>query len=586
MSTTEPVASPAVDPILVSVVRNRLDVVTKEMGQVMLRTARSPIFSEARDFVTAVFDRHGRNVAQTSYIPVLVNSTPWAIEQFTAAFEGDMQDGDVYLLNDPHKGNNHPPDLTIAKPILHEGELAYWTLSKGHHVDVGGKGVVGYNPAAQTVFEEGMLFPPTKLVDAGRPNQALVDVFLNNLMLAPLVQGDLEAQLGAVHVGDRLVRDLIAKYGMDTLDSLVDAMLDAAERQMRDAVGAIPDGRYAGEALVDSDGLGTERIRIAVETIVSGDEITFDFSDSDAQVPGYLNSPMANTASATCVGLYLCIDPGVPRIEGATRPITVTAPPGSVVNPLPPAPTTLCTTSGCEAIIEAVFDALGKAMPDRVPAGWSRMFMPNTMGLNPNTGGPFGELHAISRGGSGAVAGVDGYDHIGSVVTLGGFRASDPELFELTTPYLLRRYGYLTDSAGPGAARGGLGVQAEFEIQADGLACVDWGSGALPETAAIGRSGGHAAIPNHHAVVHPDGTSDEPRPNSFVTLQRGDAYRIVAGGGGGFGDPRERSVAQVADDVRQGYVSSAAAREHYGVVVDETGHVDDQATAQLREETA
>lgn len=578
MSTT------TVDPVLVSVVRNRLDVATKEMGQVMLRTTRSPIFSEARDFVTAIYDRRGRIIAQTSYIPVLVNATPWAIEQFAETFADDMAEGDIYILNDPHKGNNHPPDITIAKPILHEGELAYWTVSKGHHVDVGGKGVVGYNPLAASVFEEGMLFGPTKLYEAGKPNRALIDFFLNNLMLAPLVQGDLEAQIGAVQVGDRLVRELIAKYGMDSLERLENALMDAAERQMRDALSAIPDGTYEGEALVDSDGLGTERIRIAVRTTVEGDEITFDFSDSAPQVPGYLNSPLANTVSATCVGLYVCIDPSIPRVEGANRPVHVFAPPGLVVNPLPPAPTTLCTTSLNEALIEAIFDSLSKAIPERVPAGWSRMFMPNTTGMNPNTGMPFGELHAIARGGSGAVREVDGYDHIGSVITLGGFRSSDPELFELTTPYMLRRYGYLTDSAGAGTTRGGLGVLAEFEVQADGLGCVDWGSGALPETAASGRSGGLPGIPNHHTVVHPDGSSMEPRPNQFVPLARGDVFRIVAGGGGGYGDPRERPPAAVAEDVRQGYVSADAARDVYCVALEADGAVDEAETARLRSE--
>ena len=572
----------AVDPILVSVVRNRLEVATKEMGQVMLRTTRSPIFSEARDFVTAIFDRRGRIIAQTSYIPVLVNATPWAIEQFAEAFRDDMAEGDVYILNDPYKGNNHPPDITIAKPIIHEGELAYWTVSKGHHVDVGGKGVVGYNPLAASVYEEGMLFGPTKLYDAGEPNRALIDFFLNNLMLAPLVQGDLEAQTGAVHVGDRLVRELIAKYGLALLERLENALMDAAERQMREALAAIPDGTYEGESLADSDGLGTERIRVAVSTRVAGDEITFDFSGSDAQVPGYLNSPLANTVSATCVGLYVCIDRTIPRVEGANRPVHVFAPPGLVVNPLPPAPTTLCTTSLNEALIEAIFDSLCKAIPDRVPAGWSRMFMPNTTGMNPNTGMPFGELHAIARGGSGAVRETDGYDHIGSVITLGGFRSSDPELFELTTPFMLRRYGYLTDSAGAGATRGGLGILAEFEVQADGLGCVDWGSGALPETAAAGRRGGRPGIPNHHTVFHPDGGVDEPRPNQFVSLGRGDVFRVVAGGGGGYGDPRGRPVARVADDVRQGYVSVGAARAEYGVAIGDDGAVDEQQTARLR----
>ncbi len=574
----------AVDPILVSVIKNRLDVITKEMGQVMLRTTRSPIFSEARDFVTAIYDRYGRNIAQTSYIPVLVGATPWAIRAFAEAFEDDMQDGDIYILNDPYKGNNHSPDITIAKPVFYEGKLAYWALSKGHHIDIGGKGVVGYNPLATSIYDEGLQIPPVKLYEAGKPNKSLIRLFLNNVILAPLVEGDLEAQIGAVQVGERLIKKLVGKYGMSCLDQVTEAMLDAAERQMRAAIRNIPDGIYTGEAIVDNDGLHEEpRVHIRVTSTVSGDEITFDFNESDSQVDGYLNSPIPNTVSATHIGLYLTIEPTIPRNEGATRPIHVLADSGKVVNPLPPAPVVLCTVSATEAIVEAVLDSLSHAMPERVPAGWSRMFMPNTTGINYKNQRPFGELHAISRGGSGAMPnGVDGYDHIGSVVTLGGFRASDPEIFELTTPFLLRYYGYQQDSGGPGESRGGLGITAEFEIGADNLGCVDWGNGALPETAAVGRQGGHSGIPNYHRIIHADGSMYEPHPNQFIEIRKGDHFQIVAGGGGGYGDPRKRPVERVLHDVKEGFVSVKQAREMYAVVTDEHGALDAEATAKLR----
>jgi N-methylhydantoinase B len=571
------------DPILVSVVRNRLDHITKEMGQVMLRTTRSPIFSEARDFVTAIYDRRGNKIAQTSYIPILVDATPWAMREFEARFGDDLAEGDIYILNDPYKGNNHSPDITIVKPVFIGGEHAFWTLSKGHHIDIGGKGVVGYDPSATSVQDEGMLFPATKLYSAGVPNQALIDVFLNNVVLAPLVQGDLEAQVGAVNVGERQLHRLAAKYGVTRLEAVIDDMLDATEREVRAAISQIPDGMYHGTSYADNDGIVSEPIKYDVVATVKGTDITFDLSGSSPQVPGYINSPMCNTASAVSIGLFLCLDPKVPHNDsGASRPIEVVAAEGTVVNPLPPAPVVLCTTAGVEAIVEAVLDALSKAVPQDVPAGWSRMFMPNTTGWNPLNDRPFGELHAISRGGSGGNAYADGYDHVGSVVTLGGFRASDPEMFELTTPYLLRRYEYLPDSAGPGEHRGGLGIRAEFEILATGLRCVDWGSGALEKTAAIGRQGGLSGSRNRHVIHRVDGTEVETRPNQFVEINKGDVYRIEAGGGGGYGDPARRNVEVVARDVREGVVSPAQAREAYKVVVDPDGTVDHTATQRLR----
>ena len=155
------------DQIKVTVIGNRLDAISKEIGQTMLRTSRSPIFSEARDFVTAIFDAQQRLVAQTAYIPVLMGALPYALRSIAGTFAGDVEDGDIFILNDPYRGNNHPPDITIAKPVFHGGKLAFWSVSKGHHADVGGGGVAGYNPGAKVVWEEGIRIPPAKLYMKG-----------------------------------------------------------------------------------------------------------------------------------------------------------------------------------------------------------------------------------------------------------------------------------------------------------------------------------------------------------------------------------------------------------------------------------
>lgn len=571
------------DSIQVSVVRNRLDHITKEMGQTMLRTARSPIFSEARDFVTVIFDAKGEKIAQTSYIPILVDATPTALAEMIRVFGEAVAEGDIYVLNDPYAGNNHGPDVTFAKPVFVNGVHRYWTVSKGHMIDIGGKGVVGYNPLSESVRDEGMHFGATRVFAKGAPNEEWFALFYNNLMMPDIVQADMQACFGAVNVGERLLQSLEAKLGAQTIDYIVEDMLASSEATIRDAIRVIPDGVYEGESVADNDGLTGRPVRFHVKMTVSGDSIEFDLSGSDDQVPGYINSPLCNTASAISLAMYTCLDPDTPHSDsGVSKPISVIARAGSVANPLPPAPVVLCTTSGVEAIIEAATQALAKALDDKVPAGWSRMFIPNTAGYNPFTGRMYGEMHTFVRGGSGATPTADGYDTLGSVVSLGGMRASCPEMLELSTPFLLHHYEYVPDSGGAGRNRGGLGVSADFELLADGIRSVAWGSGELPETAAAGRAGGHRANPNSHYVLKKNGEKVPFHPNAFLDIEKGDHFVINAGGGGGWGDPVQRDPQLVRTDVIAGVVTADAARELYKVALTESLDVDEDATARLR----
>lgn len=572
-----------IDPVVVSVVRNRLQHITQEMGQTMLRTARSPIFSEARDFVTAVFDRRGNKVAQTSFIPVLVDSTPWAMRAMEKAFSGSVKDGDIYVLNDPFQGNNHGPDITVVKPVFFEGEHMFWTLSKGHHIDIGGKGVVGYNPLAETVFDEGMHFGPSRLYDGGVLNEAFRSVFFNNLFMPDVVDADLQSQIGAVRVGDTLLRGLLAKHGTAGLESVIDEILSSSERRMREALRGIPDGVYEGEAWSDNAGASREPVRFHAKVTVAGDEIDIDMSGSQDQVIGYINSPICNTASAVSIALFLCLDPDIPHNDsGSGVPINVHARKGSVVNPTRPSAVVLSTTSGTEAIISATLEALAQAMPERVPADWSRMCIPNTQGFNPNTGRMFGEMHSIVRGGSGATPTADGYDSLGSAVCLGGFRATCPELFEMTAPVILHEYSYLPDSAGAGQYRGGFGVKAEWEYLENGMRSVLWGAGNTEKTRPLGRHGGQPGLANHHQILN-DGVLQDLEPNTFVDISKGSRYVIKTGGGGGWGDPAQREPSSVLSDVCAGLVSADVALNTYLVVIDDEQKVDESATKALRE---
>ncbi len=573
-----------IDPVLAAVICNRLAAITREIGETMLRTSRSPIFSEARDFVTAIFDHKLRWVANKGYIPVIAGTAPHAQRAIAEAFDGDIHEGDVFILNDPYRGNNHPPDITVTKPVFYQGQLRFWAMAKGHNADVGGGGVVGYNPAARDCWEDALRIPPMKLYERGRYRKDVWDMILLNLRIPFLVEGDLHCQVGAATLGERALVGLVEKYGPDTVEAAIDYLIVASERQMRAEIQKIPNGRYTAERLIDNDGVGRDRpIAIRLAVLVEDEEIIFDFTGTDPQARGYVNSSYSNTVSSCKLALFSCIDPDVPMNEGSTRVVKVIAPEGSVVNPREPAPTTLCTVSTCEAITECGWLALAQAIPERSNAVWARWFGPASMGLNPRTGRPFAEIHFMTKGGGGATQGFDGWDHLGTPVCLGGIRAPDPELHELVSPYTILRYEYLTDTAGPGQWRGGAGVACSWRVEADGIPMAFFGSGTLPETAPTGILGGAGSQPNR-AVLRRAGNSEEPLDaNTMLMVNAGDVIESYSSGGGGCGHPFDRPVEKVWADVRDGLVSVEAARDLYGVALDPiTQEVDREATERLR----
>lgn len=572
------------DPILVAVIGNALDGITKEIGQTMLRTSRSQIFVEARDFATSIFSADVRLIAQTHYIPVIGGATVFAQRAIATAFEGNIHEGDVFIHNDPYNGGSHLPDITIARPVFWDGELVFWALTKGHNADVGGGGVVGFNPAAVDIQEEGVRIPPVKIVDRGEMRTDVWELILSGVRIRALVEGDIRCMIGATAIGERRLLDLLDKYGPATIAAATDQLLDASERQVRAEIARIPDGEYSAQRVIDNDGIDKDRLQtIALTVKVKGDEMTFDFSKSDPQARGFINSPIANTVSATHLAIFGAIDADIRYNHGATVPIKVIAPEGSIVNPRSPAPVAASTVASCETIAETVWIALAQAVPELVHATWARWCTPATAGLNPRTGRHFADLHFLGKGGSGGTHGFDGWDHLAPANTLGGLRSPDPELHELETPYLLEQVEYEQDSAGAGQWRGGLGVRYRWRVLGDDIICATYGSGFVSDSAPVGLLGGQGGIVQRLTVTHPNGEEQEIQTNSFYTLNAGDVFEVVSSGGGGFGDPRLRPAELVQRDVRQQVVSLEAARDHYGVVLDPvTLEIVEDQTAELR----
>lgn len=581
-------ASAKFDPIAASVITARLANITREMGETMLRTSRSPIFSESRDFVTALFDDSGRLIAQTTYIPVLLGSLPCAMEAVTGRYAHEaIHDGDLFLLNDPYVGNTHIPDLTVLKPIFYEGRLRFWAVNKGHHADLGGAGIAGYNPDARTVYDEGLRLPPTRLFAKGRRIDEVWSLLLANVRNRELVQGDLLCQIGAARIGEQGIKHLLKQHGYRPVMRAVELELEATRRQMEKAVASIPEGSYSAERPLDyaDHAVSSPKIRLTIR--VRNKHAAFDFTGTDPEVAGFLNSSYANTVSSSWQALLGALGKDVRMNHGSYRAISVSAPAGSLVNARDPAPTTACTVVTCAAIVEATWLALAAAIPDRIQACWGKWCGPHTEGFNPRTRRRFVSIHHFCKGGGGATEGLDGWNHVGPISSMGGARAPDPERHEMTCPYFIESYEYLCDSGGPGRWRGGLGVHYRFRVLADGVQFVAAGGGLSPETATFGAAGGLPAPLSILILERAGGESERLDVNRRYVLNRGDVVEILANGGGGFGDPLARAPEEVLDDVVDGVVSAESARRDYGVEVDLSGRgIDAAETERLRRAAA
>ncbi|OFZ89185.1 MAG: hydantoin utilization protein B [Betaproteobacteria bacterium RBG_16_64_18] len=580
----KPRVKPRTDPIQVSVLQRRLKSITEEMGLTLLRTTRSPILNEARDFVTGLYDARGRMLEQTEYIPVLAFALQPACENVLRFFGDDIHPGDVILHNDVFSGGNQNNDVAVFKPIFHGRKLVAWAACKGHQADIGGAVRGGYNPEAREVWQEALRIPAVKIYERGKLRRDVWNLIFANIRLK-IVEEDIKAQIGGCTVGERGYKALLARLGPTKLERLLGELFDSTEKMVRKEISAIPDGTYRGESYAFYDGVtdGTKmKIKLAVS--VRGEQVTFDFSGSSPQTPGFVNAPQSATASALLLTFLMLIKPDIPHNAGILRPIRIVNPEGSFLNARFPAATTF-GNSITGPTSDAIFRAFSQALPKMVTAGWNRFLGFAVSGHDPRHDAPYVDILFLSlKGGSGATWMADGYDHIGLINCAGGILAQDYEMFEIHDPHFLVKHEYLPDSAGAGRWRGGLGVETEFVMRGDNVTGVAFGDGVEEEARAFGFFGGKPGSRNAITLSYPDGTRRQAKSKEIIRgIPRGTVYKQVAGGGGGYGDPFERPADLVLADVRNGLIGVEAARADYGVCIDPHTLVLDAArTMELR----
>ncbi len=514
------------NPILLEVFKNRFSSIAEEMGLVLQRTSFSPNIKERRDFSCAIFDENGQMIAQAAHIPVHLGSMPLSVKSVIESLE--LKEGDMAVLNDPFRGGTHLPDVTMVAPVYVNGKPVFYVANRAHHADIGGISP-GSMPLATSLFQEGIRIPPLKIVEAGRINEELLSLINANVRTPKEREGDFAAQIMANRVGIKRLLELIEKYSLSTVKNYSRFLIDYSERIMRKTLQSIPDGVYEFEDFMEDDGLGNEDVKIRVKITIDGDSAVVDFSGSDKEVEGSINSVRAIAVSAVLYVFRCLVKEDIPTNAGCMRPIKVITKKGTIVDANFPRAVSAGNVETSQRIVDVLLGALSKALPDFVPAA-SQGTMNNVTvgGTDPENGTPFTYYETIG-GGMGAWAKGNGESAVHSHMT--NTLNTPVEALEFVYPFMVTEYSIRRGSGGKGLFNGGDGIVREFKFLTDVEVTVISERRRIPPYGLFGGEPGKAGV---NSVVK--GGKKVLKPAKFTEkLSAGDLLRIETPGGGGWG---------------------------------------------------
>lgn len=548
----------SIDPVTLEVIWNRFMSVANEQQDTLIRTAFSTIVRESQDLACGLFDTKGRMIAQSlSGTPGHINAMATSMKHFLAAFPPDkIEPGDALITNDPWQTAGQINDITITTPIFRNGKLVALFANTCHSADIGGRIL---SAEAREVFEEGLRIPIMKLFERGEPNKILMQIVRSNVRQPDEVIGDFYAQTACNETGGRALLEMMDEFGLDSIDSVAEEIIRRSEAAVRAEIRKLPSGEWTNETW--SDGF-EEPIVVRCAVKVAGDEIFIDFTGSSPQSARGINVVLNYTHAYASFAIKAAICPDVPHNEGSFRPVHVSAPPGSILNALDPAPVASRQVIG-HFIPSAIFAALSGAMPGRLMApGADPIWLSVWRGQNP----PF-TLTVFQVGGTGARPKKDGLNAVGFPSGVAGVPA---EVIESLSPVVMKRRQLRSDSGGAGTWRGGLGQLTEFTRRGEGR----WSVSSIADRtvyAAPGLLGGQSGAPGE--VTLGDGTRLNAK--ALKDLEQGEVVHVNLPGGGGYGDPMKRDVEKVRWDVVENYISPEEAERRYGVAVRYSGKADE-----------
>jgi len=575
----------ALDPVTLAVLKGRLEQIADEMDATLFRSAFNPIIAEAHDASHGLYHAEtGETLVQgKSGLPIFVGAMSFAVKAVIDKFgaTGGINEGDVFIFNDPYEGGTHLSDFKLVQPFYRDGKLFCFLASVGHWHDVGGNVPGNYNPVATESFQEGMMIPPVKLFSKGELRQDVIDIMQANSRLPGSLYGDLNGQINALRLGNDRLGALLGEYGADTVAGAMTELRDRAGQLMRSLIADMPDGRYSADDFLDNDGIVDEPLRIALDIVIEGETMILDFSRTSPACAGPVNISRS-TAIASCYVALKHVFKDVPANAGVLEPITFVIPDDSLLSVKAPKPVGGYTETILR-IIDTVFVALSDAAPEMVNGcAYGTINALSLAGHRKN--GQRWVMFSFFGGGHGGNPEGDGLNHGNAPIST----ATIPpmEILEAAYPVRFTQWALRPDSGGAGRHRGGLGAIYEIELLEEKADVFLFGErGRFAPHGVVG--GGDAAL-NKFTYEQVDGAHTPPMASKMVgiKLAQGQKVRLETPGGGGYGDVLERAPDAVAEDVRLGYVSADAAAKTYRTIIAADGSVDTAATEVLRAESA
>jgi N-methylhydantoinase B len=551
------------DAVQMEVFSNRLLAIAEDMGSILIRSSFSSNIKERRDCATALFDARGRLVAQADLIPIHLAAMMGGVHAILRRYDlAELAPGDAFVCNDPYlAGGSHLPDISVISPIHHDGEVRFFAGNIAHHADVGGRNPGSTSGSSRSIFEEGIRIPVIRIARGGEVDRDLVDMIACNTRDPEERVLDLNVQVGTNIRGGKMLCQLIDRMGWRAVGQAIEDILTYTRRRLRNRIAALPDGEYRFTRELDDDGFGGETIPLTCIARIRGDSLELDFSQCGREARGAVNLPESALQASVYYSVKSVLDPDLMPNQGMIDPITITAPPGNIASPRPPAAVAARAVTS-NRLCGAIFGALYQAMPaDRVMASCNDSTSATSVsGWHPKRRTTYIYPESMG-GGAGAFADRDGQDAI-HVHTVNSTNLP-VEALELEYPLLLDEYCFVPDSGGAGKYRGGLGMARQIRIRHDGTtASLRSDAHVIP---APGVFGGRPS--NVTRITRNPGTPQAEllySKASGLAMKAGETIRVETLGGGGYGDPRDRPEDLLARDLRQGKVTRAAAERDYG----------------------
>jgi N-methylhydantoinase B len=565
-----------VDPITLAVVRNNLISIANGMQETAFRCAVTTFMYEIMDCCFGLLDEECGVVAQSHGILLFLGSLGPATKKSVEIIgKESLEPGDVVITTSPEVTGAHASDALVFAPIFYKGSIVGYATTKSHWQDLGAKDV--FPTDSRQVYGEGLRIPPVRLYKKGVLQKEIWDIIRLNSRAPDLVWGDLQAQIAGCRSAEKGIAELMDRYGVDTVKACISEMYDYGRTMMEEAIEAIPDGVYTAEDYLDDNGVGSEPILLKVAITVKGRKVVVDFTGSAPEQKGPMNGLLVSSVAASRAAIKALTAADLPANEGFYGAVDVIAPPGTVVNAGPSAPTFLYAWVA-QIILDLVNRALHEVLPERVPAlSGADVVGQGFVGMDPGTGRYWGTLTPCIVGQGGDYF-SDGANYLYPLAA-GACKNTPTEVLESTYPLTVERVELITDSGGPGKYRGGLGSRTTFGVPAPATFFSFIEKGKTPHW---GLFGGKEGLRNFALVESHDLGTFEVLKHPGVELKPGDRVTVTAGGGGGYGNPLDRDPEAVRQDVVRRYVSPRAARAEYGVVLMEDLTVDMKATRELR----